>query len=49
LTKPIQLKEDTKEDFDNLKAMIAETMSADEFMRVLLAAYRSQKVRAVAR
>ena len=41
----IKLAEDTKADFDKLKATVAETMSADEFLRVLMTVYRTQRLR----
>ncbi|MDE1854534.1 MAG: hypothetical protein KGI38_12420 [Thaumarchaeota archaeon] len=39
------IKEDTKADFDKLKGTVAATMSADEFLRVLMTVYRSQRIR----
>ena len=41
--KTIYLREQTKADFDALKATVAETMTADEFLRVLMLAYRNQR------
>ena len=41
-TAAIKVKDDTKSDFDNLKATVASTMSADEFLRVLMTVYRTQ-------
>jgi hypothetical protein len=39
------IRSETKADFDRLKKTVASTMSADEFLRVLLTVYRTQKLR----
>lgn len=39
----IRVADDTKADFDKLKATLAETMSADEFLRVLMVTYRAAR------
>ena len=41
----IGVKDDTKADFDKLKGTVATTMSADEFLRILMTVYRTQRLR----
>ena len=41
----LTVESDTRDDFNVLKGTVAETMSADEFLRVLMTVYRTQRLR----
>ena len=45
----LTIESDTRDDFNVLKGTIAESMSADELLRVLMVVYRTQKERVEAK
>lgn len=40
----LTVEDTTRDDFNGLKATVAKTMSADEFLRVLMTVYRTQRL-----